>query len=245
MKVTNLAAVAATATALSHETNPYVRPSSSDSRGPCPMLNTLANHGYLPHNGHDITVPMLGTAIKDSINWSPDFGTVPGAAAFAGLNATQISLSELNSPAAAEHKASLTRLDAPDDSNSVYTPRLRALLADSKTDHITIASLARSRARVDALSGGTDILSDADEGAALAEAAFVLLLMLDGAIPDASGSETADFAALKAPKDRVRVWLGEERFPVAQGWAPSQRLIPLADLGPVSDAIAAAQGGGW
>jgi len=26
---------------------PYVKPKSTDSRSPCPMLNTLANHGYL------------------------------------------------------------------------------------------------------------------------------------------------------------------------------------------------------
>lgn len=26
-------------------------PSETDQRGPCPGLNSLANHGYLPHNG--------------------------------------------------------------------------------------------------------------------------------------------------------------------------------------------------
>ena len=29
----------------------WVAPASSDQRGPCPGLNALANHGYLPHNG--------------------------------------------------------------------------------------------------------------------------------------------------------------------------------------------------
>jgi hypothetical protein len=29
----------------------YVAPSSSDLRGPCPGLNAMANHGYIPHNG--------------------------------------------------------------------------------------------------------------------------------------------------------------------------------------------------
>lgn len=27
--------------------NPWKAPGPDDSRGPCPMLNTLANHGYL------------------------------------------------------------------------------------------------------------------------------------------------------------------------------------------------------
>ena len=29
----------------------FVPPGSGDERGPCPGLNALANHGYLPHNG--------------------------------------------------------------------------------------------------------------------------------------------------------------------------------------------------
>ncbi|KAF2849046.1 hypothetical protein T440DRAFT_400254 [Plenodomus tracheiphilus IPT5] len=30
---------------------PFKAPGSTDQRGPCPGLNTLANHGYIPHNG--------------------------------------------------------------------------------------------------------------------------------------------------------------------------------------------------
>lgn len=30
----------------------FVPPGSGDLRGPCPGLNALANHGYLPHNGY-------------------------------------------------------------------------------------------------------------------------------------------------------------------------------------------------
>jgi hypothetical protein len=29
----------------------FVAPGSSDLRGPCPGLNAMANHGYIPHNG--------------------------------------------------------------------------------------------------------------------------------------------------------------------------------------------------
>lgn len=28
--------------------HPYIKPGPTDLRGPCPGLNTLANHGYLP-----------------------------------------------------------------------------------------------------------------------------------------------------------------------------------------------------
>lgn len=30
---------------------PFVAPGQTDQRGPCPGMNTLANHGYLPRNG--------------------------------------------------------------------------------------------------------------------------------------------------------------------------------------------------
>jgi hypothetical protein len=29
----------------------YVPPAANDLRGPCPGLNAMANHGYIPHNG--------------------------------------------------------------------------------------------------------------------------------------------------------------------------------------------------
>lgn len=29
----------------------FVPPGPGDVRGPCPGLNALSNHGYLPHNG--------------------------------------------------------------------------------------------------------------------------------------------------------------------------------------------------
>jgi Peroxidase, family 2 len=32
-------------------THAFVVPSGSDQRGPCPGLNAMANHNYLPHNG--------------------------------------------------------------------------------------------------------------------------------------------------------------------------------------------------
>lgn len=33
--------------AAARSVQPWVAPGPSDSRSPCPMLNTLANHGYL------------------------------------------------------------------------------------------------------------------------------------------------------------------------------------------------------
>ncbi|EEB95895.1 hypothetical protein MPER_05065, partial [Moniliophthora perniciosa FA553] len=37
----------------------FQAPSETDLRSPCPGLNTLANHGFLPRNGSNITVPAV------------------------------------------------------------------------------------------------------------------------------------------------------------------------------------------
>jgi hypothetical protein len=38
------------------------------ARGPCPGLNTLANHGYLPRNGRDISLEILADAMLEGYN---------------------------------------------------------------------------------------------------------------------------------------------------------------------------------
>ncbi|KAG6809746.1 hypothetical protein H0H92_014881 [Tricholoma furcatifolium] len=37
--------------AIPEPSHPYIAPGPNDIRGPCPGLNTLANHGYIPRNG--------------------------------------------------------------------------------------------------------------------------------------------------------------------------------------------------
>ncbi|KAH7102106.1 heme-thiolate peroxidase [Auriculariales sp. MPI-PUGE-AT-0066] len=49
------------------EAHPFVKPMPTDQRGPCPALNVLASHGYLPHDG--ITTPaQLINAAVDGLN---------------------------------------------------------------------------------------------------------------------------------------------------------------------------------
>lgn len=41
----------------------WVAPGAGDQRGPCPGLNALANHGYLPHNGV-ADIPTIVSAVN-------------------------------------------------------------------------------------------------------------------------------------------------------------------------------------
>jgi hypothetical protein len=42
----------------------YQVPEPNDLRSPCPALNTLANHGYLPHDGKNITPEVLQNVLQ-------------------------------------------------------------------------------------------------------------------------------------------------------------------------------------
>jgi len=42
-------------------------------RSPCPGLNALANHGYLPHDGKNIDYGMINNAAQEAYNFAPGF----------------------------------------------------------------------------------------------------------------------------------------------------------------------------
>ncbi|KAI1163453.1 putative chloroperoxidase [Nemania serpens] len=200
---------------------PYVKPRSTDSRSPCPMLNTLANHGYLPHNGRNITAQDIGNAIFETTNWHSDFGVFPASAALTNLNVTHIDLADLNSSPGGEHPASLTRKDASSgDSNAIDTARTAQLFADSRTSFLTIDSVAKTRNRLDASSKPP--LTAEELGVAQGEAALMMLLMRD------------TYVSLPTNEQ-------DERFPTAQGWKPAEEVVQISDLGPIVDAVVASQ----
>jgi hypothetical protein len=90
-------------------------PGPYDVRAPCPMLNTLANHGFLPHDGHDITREETENALFEALNVNKtlasalfDFALTTNPEA----NATTFSLNDLGNHNILEHDASLSRSDA-------------------------------------------------------------------------------------------------------------------------------------
>ncbi|KAG6362963.1 hypothetical protein INS49_008058 [Diaporthe citri] len=52
------------ATPLANSFPPYNPPGHGDARSACPGINALANHGWLPHNGRNITYDMLVEAVR-------------------------------------------------------------------------------------------------------------------------------------------------------------------------------------
>jgi hypothetical protein len=188
-----------------------------------------------PHDGRGITIQMIADAMPASVNWSKDYGLIPGQTMFAALGRDVIDLGDLfNRTAGTEHVASIAR---PNDSDAISRERVLEALADSPDpDYIDAASLARTLNRLAA----EEAPPPAAAGSILGEAAFTIFLALDGPIP-AGNSTCVDRKALKAFKDRAEVFLVEERFPFELGWKPSRREVQFADLAPMVEVIVAAQ----
>ncbi|ETP30534.1 hypothetical protein F442_20496 [Phytophthora nicotianae P10297] len=76
-------------------------------RSPCPALNALANHGYLPRNGQDIAKGVLKAAIMSVFSMANDTATTQ-----VGQVPDVFSLDFLSKHNAPEHDASLVHTDA-------------------------------------------------------------------------------------------------------------------------------------
>lgn len=88
------------------------------------MLNALANHAFLPHNGQNITQNMTTSALDVALNIPPQFGAFLHMAAVRtnpNGNATNtFSLDNLGRHNILEHDASLSRQDVFFGNNLVF-----------------------------------------------------------------------------------------------------------------------------
>lgn len=55
--------------------HPFQAPGPTDQRGPCPGLNTLANHGYIPRSGI-ATIGQINAATAEVFNMGADLSTL-------------------------------------------------------------------------------------------------------------------------------------------------------------------------
>lgn len=80
------------------------------------MLNALANHGFLPHDGKNITENVTATALDTALNIPPEFGTALHRIAVRtnpdGNATNTFSLDNLGRHNILEHDASLSRQDS-------------------------------------------------------------------------------------------------------------------------------------
>ncbi|PFH61403.1 hypothetical protein XA68_17455 [Ophiocordyceps unilateralis] len=127
----------------------YIRGRVED-RGPCPALNALANHGYLPRDGRNLTVAQVEAALCEALSMTSHL---------AASNTRQLKsilrpngtfdLTDLRQHGVIEHDRSFTRLDYRHggDNYTLQPDMFQALLNDAGGGPLTVKTLARTYRR--------------------------------------------------------------------------------------------------
>jgi hypothetical protein len=179
-------------------------------------------------------------AVTTGLNADEMYGSKPTQLFLKEWGKQTFDLADLNTPGILQHIASLTRDDitpATLRSSPVVPARVEALLNDAGQDDgefLTIDSMARSRRRVEALSKPAK-LTWKELALAYVECSLVLMMMNEETVQSAYRIPKPE--VWRARKDRVRVWLLEERLPDELGWKRSERTLQPEDLFPIVKSV--------
>ncbi|KXH60531.1 hypothetical protein CNYM01_00008 [Colletotrichum nymphaeae SA-01] len=194
----------------------WTPPGPGDLRAPCPTLNTLANHGFLPHDGRNITLDVVIKGLKDAMNIGEDLAT---AAFTPALKHNVI-----------EHDGSLSRRDMYFDPSNRFDKAtfdsFVAYFGDATT--INTSDMANARARhALAMSriNPTFTLPESSAPLFLGEASLML------AVWGSPSKPVANRAFLE-------YFFRNERLPVLIGWVPSDTPITSAIISQIAIDIA-------
>ncbi|KAL2069850.1 hypothetical protein VTL71DRAFT_14529 [Oculimacula yallundae] len=135
----------------------YIRGRIED-RGPCPAFNALANQGYLPRDGKNITLAEVEAVLKTTFHFTPALASsltrsLKPLIHKDGDSKGTFSLRDMNQHNILEHDRSVTRYDILEDpthSNDNYTFQptfFASFLADANGGPVTIKSLAKTYVR--------------------------------------------------------------------------------------------------
>jgi hypothetical protein len=125
-------------------------PVAGDLRSPCPALNSLANHGFIPHNGRDISVPVAIKVMQEALNVSTEVATT---LALAGMRTSTNSsngtftLGDLKRHDIIEHDGSLSRKDFAKGDAGDFCPKIfeQYLSAFNGTRDVSLQLAAAAR----------------------------------------------------------------------------------------------------
>lgn len=203
----------------------FVPATQEDSRSPCPALNALANHGYLAHDGRNLTATQIIHAIREVYHISLPMASVLSIAGTVVCGSGwKLDLEDLAKHNKIEHDGSLAHADALPGAK--YAPsyvdkdRLQQLLdASSDGQTLTFNDLVSQRAARDAaLSKPLDAIHQV---ITRGEVALTCEVLGDGG---------------RVPKEYIRQWFGEERLP--DGWKKPECPVGLIGTTKVSNKVA-------
>ncbi|KAJ7613715.1 Cloroperoxidase [Mycena polygramma] len=210
----------------------WIGPTATDVRSPCPGLNTLANHGYLPRNGKNISIPMLLNAAAEGFNVQPEAILVAAKMGLlSGNDHTTLNLDGLALHGLIESDASLSRGDFALGDNLHFNETIFATLAAANpgVDYYNTTSAAQVQdiRLADSIATNPNVTNTAKE-----------LLFRTGA-STLYLSVMGDPLTGVAPKNFVQIFFREERMPIAEGWKRSNTPITGESTGKIQDTIIA------
>ncbi|KAH9941300.1 Cloroperoxidase [Epithele typhae] len=192
----------------------YIPPRPTDSRSPCPALNALANHGYIPRDGRALTRAQLIAALRAVYNLSAPAARLTTALALAccgdgsalrgggggGRTLDLHALARHGGAFALEHDASLVHAAAADD--------------DDGTPAAPFAPVARQAV--------ARPLGAVHARASRLELSLLFEVFGVESWGDGEAKELGAADGLKrVPKAYLKQWMGKERLP--DGWTPRRR----------------------
>ncbi|KAH6607035.1 hypothetical protein Trco_003348 [Trichoderma cornu-damae] len=141
-----------------HEWKP---PGPTDGRSPCPGLNVLANHGWLPRSGKNIDLATLRVAVVNAYNYAPEtFDTAFQQAVDFNLtttgNSSTWNLDDLKAHDYIEFDGSISRNDYYLGDDLKFDPKIWATMSkrmglnnitnDPMSKYVTVEQAAKARA---------------------------------------------------------------------------------------------------
>ncbi|KAI7775115.1 hypothetical protein LA080_007348 [Diaporthe eres] len=213
---------------------PWQAPSSTDRRSPCPMVNTLANHGYLPRDGLAITLQDLLTGFTNGVNLDPSATLLVGTKALetstTGDNSS-FNLDDLSRHGIIEHDGSLSRADIYFGDNHSFNATIWGTVASFFTeDTIDVKTAARARAaRLAAAAQENPEFNLTSSGVnfSLIESALYLSVFNNG-------------SSSTAVTEWVKVMFQEERLPFEEGFTRPESIVSTVGILAKQAEIAAA-----
>ncbi|KAK5994727.1 Peroxidase stcC [Cladobotryum mycophilum] len=120
----------------------------NDSRSPCPGLNSLANHGFLPRNGRNVTAVDIIRGIYQGLGASPEIGVITGVAeVIKAYRLAAFDLEELANHGFIEHDCSMSREDLEIGNNNDFNASIWSLPLQALMKHDVITPQAIGEAR--------------------------------------------------------------------------------------------------
>jgi hypothetical protein len=198
------------------------------------MVNAIANHGFLPRNGLNVSMSDLITAFDASVHLASAATQLVGAKALTASstsNNATFNLDDLNKHNIIEHDGSLSRADIFFGDNHSFNPTIWASVAAFFTEPtISIATSASARkARLAAASAANPQFNLTADGTQFSFIESALYQSVFG-----------DLAEGNAKTEWVSVLFREEKLPYEEGWVRPVEELSVAGILGLAGKIAAA-----